>query len=161
MNVPLDITLQDCSTGQQAPSAARVNQWASAAYHAAELPAAAEDPELTIRIVDEEEMRQLNQTYRQKTGATNVLSFPFEAPAHIPLNLLGDIVICASVVKQEAHAQNKSLDSHWAHMVVHGVLHLLGYDHITDDEADTMESLEINVLESVGFSNPYLTFTLR
>ena len=105
--------------------------------------------ELTIRIVSKNEMAKLNYTYRQKEGPTNVLSFPLEKP------LLGDIIICASVVKREAKEQHKSPKAHFAHMVVHGVLHLLGYDHIQDKEAKAMEKLEIHLLRSLGFSNPY------
>ena len=111
--------------------------------------------QLTIRVVNNEEMTQLNETYRHKDGATNVLSFPFEAPAQIPLPLLGDVVICAPVVEQEAQQQHKTLMQHWAHMVVHGVLHLLGYDHITEAQAEQMEHLEITILSRLGYANPY------
>lgn len=111
--------------------------------------------ELTIRIVDEEEMQQLNRDYRGKDKTTNVLSFPFEAPPEIPLDLLGDIVICRQVIEKEAQEQNKSIQAHWMHMVVHGSLHLLGYDHINDDEAEEMEALEIEIMQSLGCANPY------
>ena len=112
--------------------------------------------ELTIRLVEPEESQQLNLQYRNKDSATNVLSFPFEAPVGIELDLLGDLVICAQVVEEQAKEQNKCLTAHWAHMVIHGCLHLLGYDHITDDDAETMERLEIKLLGSLGIENPYI-----
>ena len=114
-----------------------------------------QDFELTIRVVDNAESQQLNHQYRGKDKPTNVLSFPFEVPEGIELNLLGDLVICADVVSQEAQEQNKTLTAHWAHMVAHGCLHLLGYDHINDNEAVEMESLETEILAELGFSNPY------
>lgn len=98
--------------------------------------------EVTVRIVDEAESHALNLNYRGKDKPTNVLSFPFEAPSGMEMDLLGDLVICRQVVEREAIEQNKPLQAHWAHMVVHGSLHLLGYDHIEDDEAEEMESLE-------------------
>ncbi|MDA0127016.1 rRNA maturation RNase YbeY [Vibrio sp. MarTm2] len=115
-----------------------------------------QDAELTIRIVDEEESHQLNHEYRGKDKPTNVLSFPFEVPPGIEMNLLGDLVICKQVVEREAQEQNKPLLAHWAHMVVHGSLHLLGYDHIEDDEAEEMESLETEIMQEMGFEDPYL-----
>jgi len=112
--------------------------------------------ELTIRLVDEEEGKQLNQQWRQKPYPTNVLSFPFDAPPDIELFLLGDIVICVPVVIREAQEQKKSLSAHWAHLVIHAVLHLLGYDHIESQQAHIMESLEINILQQLNYPNPYL-----
>lgn len=114
------------------------------------------DAELTIRIVDVEESHQLNHEYRGKDKPTNVLSFPFEAPPGMEINLLGDLIICRQVVEREALEQNKPLMAHWAHMVVHGSLHLLGYDHIEDDEAEEMESLETEIMQEMGFEDPYL-----
>ncbi|MEZ9834209.1 rRNA maturation RNase YbeY [Vibrio breoganii] len=114
------------------------------------------DSELTIRIVDSEESHQLNHDYRGKNKPTNVLSFPFEAPPGVEINLLGDLVICKQVVEDEAAAQQKTLTAHWAHMVVHGSLHLLGYDHIQDEEAEEMESLETEIMQGLGFDDPYL-----
>lgn len=111
--------------------------------------------ELTIRIVDSEESQHLNSEYRGKDKPTNVLSFPFEVPEGVELDLLGDLVICKSVVEQEAKEQNKPLQAHWAHMVIHGSLHLLGYDHINDDEADEMENLETEIMQQLGFTDPY------
>ncbi|MEZ8824861.1 rRNA maturation RNase YbeY [Vibrio amylolyticus] len=112
--------------------------------------------EVTVRIVDIEESHQLNLQYRGKDKPTNVLSFPFEAPPGVELDLLGDLIICRQVVEQEAKEQEKPLMAHWAHMVVHGSLHLLGYDHIQDDEAEEMESLETEFLMSMGFQDPYI-----
>ncbi len=111
--------------------------------------------ELTIRLVDSQESQQLNYQYRQQDKPTNVLSFPFEIPDGIELNLLGDLVICTQVVAQEAKVQNKALFDHWAHMVIHGCLHLLGYDHINDNDAVEMEALEIKILAELAINNPY------
>ncbi|MDX1304458.1 rRNA maturation RNase YbeY [Photobacterium sp.] len=113
------------------------------------------DAEVTIRLVDEEESHALNHEYRGKDKSTNVLSFPFDAPPGIELDLLGDLIICRQVVEKEAAEQNKPLNAHWAHMVVHGSLHLLGYDHIEDDEAEEMESLETEIMVKMGFTDPY------
>ena len=112
--------------------------------------------EVTVRVVDEPESQELNHDYRGKDKPTNVLSFPFEAPPGIDIDLLGDLVICKQVVEREAIEQNKPLISHWAHMVVHGCLHLLGYDHIEDQEAEEMESLETEIMKSMGYSDPYI-----
>lgn len=116
--------------------------------------------ELTIRVVDKEEIQFLNKTYRHIDKTTNVLSFPYEdfpfnAPAEIQLPLLGDLVICHDIVVKEAQQQNKTTEAHWAHMVIHGVLHLKGYDHIEDDEAQIMEALEVSVLKKLNISDPY------
>lgn len=113
------------------------------------------DQEITVRVVDEDESQQLNHEYRGKNKPTNVLSFPFEAPPGIEMNLLGDLVICAGVVEAEAQQQNKPLDHHWAHMIIHGTLHLLGYDHIEDDQAEEMEGLEISLLGKLSIDDPY------
>lgn len=113
------------------------------------------DCELSIRLVDEAESAELNSTYRGKTGPTNVLSFPFDSAIPMEPKLLGDLVICTAVVEKEALAQNKTIQDHWAHMVVHGCLHLLAYDHIEDDEAEVMERLEIIILESLLINDPY------
>jgi probable rRNA maturation factor len=115
------------------------------------------DAEVTIRLVDNDESQMLNSTYRGKDKPTNVLSFPFEAPEGLELPLLGDLVICRQVVEQEAKEQNKILFAHWAHMVVHGSLHLLGYDHISDDEAEEMESLETEIMQELGYPDPYIS----
>lgn len=112
--------------------------------------------ELTIRIVDIDEISQLNQQYRGKQGPTNVLSFPADLPEHIHIPLLGDIIICAPIVAEEAQKQNKTPEAHWAHIITHGVLHLLGYDHIDNQDAEEMEALETALLASWGFANPYI-----
>lgn len=138
------------------PTEEAIQSWAEAAIKAA---GAGPEAQMTVRIVDVAEITELNATYRQKTGATNVLSFPFEAPPGLPadaaLPMLGDVVVCAAVVEQEATAQDKPLSAHWAHMIVHGTLHLLGYDHIKDAEAEAMEALEIQVLAALGYADPY------
>lgn len=115
-----------------------------------------DDAELSIAIVSKADIQQLNLDYRQKDKPTNVLSFPAELPDGIEYNLLGDIVICADIVAEEATLQNKKLAAHWAHMLVHGCLHLLGFDHIEDVEAEQMEALEISILQQLGFNNPYI-----
>ncbi|WP_368084713.1 rRNA maturation RNase YbeY [Vibrio splendidus] len=120
------------------------------------IPQFQENAELTVRIVDTEESHQLNHDYRGKDKPTNVLSFPFEVPPGMELDLLGDLIICRQVVEKEAEEQNKPLLAHWAHMVVHGSLHLLGYDHIEDDEAEEMESLETEIMQTMGFEDPYI-----
>lgn len=113
--------------------------------------------EVCLRIVGKQEIQTLNNTYRKKDKPTNVLSFPSELPEIIPqeTRYLGDIILCAEVIREEADDQKKSLDAHWAHMVLHGLLHLRGYDHIEDHEAVIMETFEIKLLEQLGFSNPY------
>jgi probable rRNA maturation factor len=116
-----------------------------------------DDVELTIRFVNEKESTDLNEQYRHKIGATNILSFPFDAPAEVDveLNLLGDLIICAEVVRREAEEQKKQELAHWAHIVVHGTLHLLGYDHKTDVDANMMETKEIKILSQLGYPDPY------
>lgn len=133
------------------PSEALFQRWLEAV-----LPQFQPQSEVTIRIVDEEESQHLNLTYRGKDKPTNVLSFPFEAPPEVELSLLGDLIICRQVVEQEAIEQQKSAEEHWAHMVVHGCLHLLGYDHIEDEEAEEMEGLETEILAELGYADPYL-----
>ena len=142
------------------PAETELSRWAEAAVKGAarENPALAErcaETELVIRIVNEGESAALNQAYRRKQGPTNVLSFPFESPPGIDVNLLGDLVICAPVVVREAISQDKRLTAHWAHLVVHGVLHLLGYDHQDEMQALEMETLETRILADLGFPDPY------
>lgn len=133
------------------PTEEQIVQWARAAVQPE-----GDEVEMTVRIVDEAESHELNLTYRGKDRPTNVLSFPFECPDEVELPLLGDLVICRQVVEREAAEQDKPLMAHWAHMVVHGSLHLLGYDHIEDDEAEEMESLETQIMQGLGFNDPYL-----
>ncbi|KKZ53022.1 rRNA maturation RNase YbeY [Haemophilus haemolyticus] len=133
------------------PTEEQIVQWATAAVQPE-----GDEVEMTVRIVDEAESHELNLTYRGKDRPTNVLSFPFECPDEVELPLLGDLVICRQVVEREAVEQEKPLMAHWAHMVVHGSLHLLGYDHVEDNEAEEMESLETQIMQGLGFDEPYL-----
>lgn len=114
-----------------------------------------QDSEVVIRLVDAAESAELNQQYRHKTGPTNILSFPFEAPPGIEMDLLGDLVICAPLIVQEAQQQHKQPADHWAHITIHGILHLLGYDHIVEADAEAMETLEIRLLNMLNIANPY------
>ncbi|HJU39109.1 MAG TPA: rRNA maturation RNase YbeY [Tahibacter sp.] len=134
------------------PARTSFTAWADAALAVARRRRATE---LSIRLVDADEGRELNRQYRGRDYATNVLSFPAELPRGIALPLIGDLVICTSVVAREAIEQEKPLKHHYAHMTVHGVLHLLGYDHIADDEAERMEALERRALASLGIADPY------
>jgi probable rRNA maturation factor len=145
----IDLDLQIASDAEGIPSSEEFQRWVEAALldH--------DGAELTVRIVDEDEITDLNRTYRNKNKPTNVLSFPFEVPPGVEIPLLGDIIICAKVVQDEANEQGKPLQAHWAHMVIHGCLHLLGHDHITEDEAELMEGLEISLLAALGYTNPY------
>tara|TARA_R110002050_G_scaffold269917_2_gene412500 strand:- start:33731 stop:34195 length:465 start_codon:yes stop_codon:yes gene_type:complete len=136
----------------QVPDLALFQKWAEAALQ----EDVTEDCELSIRLVDVAESAELNMTYRAKSGPTNVLSFPFDSPIAMDPILLGDLVICVPVVEKEAVEQIKQLEHHWAHLVVHGCLHLLGYDHIEDDEAEEMEAFEIEILQTLAIDNPYL-----
>tara|TARA_R100001591_G_scaffold27905_2_gene38599 strand:+ start:98892 stop:99356 length:465 start_codon:yes stop_codon:yes gene_type:complete len=148
VNVIIDLQQ---ATDADVPSEQQFQRWASAA-----LAEVNEDCELSIRLVDEAESAELNNDYRGKNYPTNVLSFPFESPVPLEPMLLGDLVLCVNVVEKEAAEQNKVLQDHWAHLVVHGCLHLLGYDHIEDDEAELMESLEIRILDKLEIKNPYI-----
>jgi len=150
-HVILDLQLA-CAQQEGLPKESDFRRWLTAV-----LPQFQEQSEVTIRIVDEAESQQLNHTYRGKDKPTNVLSFPFEAPAGIELPLLGDLIICRQVVEREALEQEKPLLAHWAHMVVHGSLHLLGYDHIEDAEAEEMESIEIEIMLALGYDDPYIS----
>jgi probable rRNA maturation factor len=111
--------------------------------------------ELTIRIVDELESAELNEMYRNKKSATNVLAFPFEVDENVELKILGDLVICSQIVAAEALQQSKTKIEHWAHLIIHGVLHLQGYDHLSPAPAEEMENLEIKILDTLGYQNPY------
>ena len=149
MAIILDI--QSASSSEDVPDEQSMKRWVSAA-----IVSKTGDTELSIRIVDERESQELNQTYRGSSGPTNVLSFPFDAEIPEPLPLIGDVVICAPVVAREAEQQNKELKAHWAHMIVHGVLHLQGYDHQNDTEAVIMETLETEIMQKLGFPPPYI-----
>ncbi|UCB31759.1 rRNA maturation RNase YbeY [Duffyella gerundensis] len=143
---------QACESDVGLPPESDFQRWLEAV-----LPQFQEESEVTIRLVDEAESQQLNHTYRGKEKPTNVLSFPFEAPPGIELPLLGDLIICRQVVEREAVEQEKSLEAHWAHMVIHGSLHLLGYDHIEDDEAEEMEDIETEIMLALGYPDPYIS----
>jgi probable rRNA maturation factor len=145
----IELLVQRATNREQLPSDRQFERWVRAAL------ADRAEAVLTIRIVDREESRQLNARYRGKDAATNVLSFPAEVPPEIDLPLLGDIVICAPVVADEAERQGKPAEAHWAHLTIHGVLHLLGHDHEEPAQAAAMESLEIRLLDSLGIADPY------
>lgn len=145
----LELELQLACSLQGILGASTFQDWLNACF------ADAADATVLVRIVDETESAELNQQFREKAGPTNVLSFPFETPPEIPDNHLGDLVLCAPVIAAEAKEQEKREADHWAHMLVHGVLHLQGYDHLTETEAEEMEALEIHLLSGLGISNPY------
>ncbi|MEP4892186.1 MAG: rRNA maturation RNase YbeY [Aliiglaciecola sp.] len=149
MNIDLDI--QIACENNNLPSKEQFELWLQSALADQQT----EDTELTIRVVSPEESQNLNATYREKDKPTNILSFPFEAPAEIELSLLGDLVVCADIVEKEAKQQNKQLFDHWAHMIVHGSLHLLGFDHENENDAQIMEGLEVQILAKLGIDDPY------
>jgi len=149
--MPVLLDLQLASQAKDLPTEADLSQWLEQVLNHHKMDQA----EITVRIVDASESQQLNKEYRGKDKPTNVLSFPFEAPPGIEMSLLGDLVICASVVSDEAAEQGKTLQAHWAHMLIHGCLHLLGYDHIQNNEAEEMEQLEIHLLQQLGIDDPY------
>jgi len=148
MTITLDV--QNASISTQTPDESLIESWVGPV-----LARFKNTSELTIRIVDEKEGTELNEKWRKSNGATNVLSFPIDGIEEKAPDYIGDIVICAPVVEKEATQQDKSLSAHWAHMVVHGTLHLLGYDHTEEKEAEIMESLETDILEKLGFDDPY------
>ena len=148
MNLSIDI--QKACASEDSPDEDSIKRWVSAAIRDER-----DECELSIRIVDEQESADFNQRYRGKSGATNVLSFPFDAVTPEPLPILGDLVICAPVLVREAAEQQKTTTAHWAHIVIHGVLHLLGYDHIEDQDAEQMESLETEIMLILDFPPPY------
>ena len=153
----LELDLQIACEAPSLPTESEFTAWVRAALDAAGYTAPADMPtEMTIRVVDAAESRDLNHSYRGKDKPTNVLSFPFEGPEDVPLALLGDLVICAPVVAQESQEQHKTERAHWAHMVIHGTLHLLGFDHIEADDATEMETLEVQILSKLGFADPYV-----
>ena len=144
-----DLDLQ-CATAAPVPGAEDFRRWVAAATEGRR-----DDWELAIRLVDEAESRTLNRDYRGRDHATNVLSFPADLPAGVVLPLLGDLVICAPVVMREAEAQGKAETAHWAHLTIHGVLHLLGFDHMTSVEAECMEGEERAIMARLGWPDPY------
>ena len=146
----LHVDIQSACT-EPVPEEDDIRRWIRAAAR----DRAPENAEISVRLVGEAEMSSLNETYRGKTGVTNVLSFPSDLPEELELPLLGDIVICAPVVLAEAASQGKTPTAHWAHLTVHGTLHLLGYDHENDEEAAEMEALESRILNNLDFACPY------
>ncbi len=152
----IEIDLQICCTDKNLPTLAQLQTWVDTAL----IPHVAQGS-VCIRLVDQAEITQLNQHYRDKNRATNVLSFPADLPTEFMFDKtekpLGDLVICAEIVAQEASQQHKPLIAHWAHLVIHGSLHLLGFDHISAKDAAIMEPLEIDYLNRLGFANPYGT----
>lgn len=161
----LAVTVQMASSRRGVPHARSLDRWAQAAC-APYLPRGQKDLALTIRVVGAAESRRLNRTWRAKDKPTNVLSFPAApvapgnhgAPSRFPakeFSELGDLAICAPVVAREAREQGKTARAHWAHMVVHGVLHLLGFDHQNDRDAEVMEAREVKILAQFGYDNPY------
>ncbi len=149
--MPYQIDVEVNSSSTKIPSVENIELWISAALQSDELNQA----EVSVYIVDEAESQELNAQYRGKDKPTNVLSFPADIPDEVGVPLLGDLVICAPVVEREAQEQGKTLEAHWAHMLVHGTLHLLGYDHVEDDEADVMEALETRLITQLNFPAPY------
>ena len=146
-----EVDIQRISESTTIPSDVKLKMWVEQALYDYQ-----QDAEVLIRIVDQQEMIDLNTQYRNKQGPTNILSFPFEVPELITdLFLLGDLVICATVMEQEALAQEKTPQDHWAHIIVHGILHLLGYDHVVNDDAMEMEAKEILILQQLNITNPY------
>ena len=151
MTVTVEVSIsQNIESGDDdVPEPALLQAWASAAY-LNKVPAVA-----SLLVTTPDEIQKLNKQYRDKDKATNVLSFPMQSPEEVDVFLLGDIVLCAGVINREAKQQLKAENAHWAHMVVHGMLHLQGFDHIKNEQAEEMEQLEIKILNQLGFDNPY------
>ena len=144
------IDLQNASNNNHIPKLQQIQQWIKIA-----LTDCCPEAELTIRVVEKEESAALNQQYRHREGPTNILSFPFESEEILDIPLLGDLIICAPLLEEEAAAQGKTIEAHWAHLVIHGTLHLLGYDHQNEADALQMETKEIEFLNQLGYPNPY------
>ena len=147
----MEVEVQIASDAEDVPSSTDLERWARAAGAASQGAVS----ECTLRVVDEPEGAMLNERYRAGRGATNVLAFPFESPPGVTLALLGDVVVCASIVRREAREQEVEARAHWAHLVVHGVLHLLGHDHCIESEAVRMRAEESRILGQLGFDDPY------
>lgn len=147
--VPLRVEVQRVASFGDVPDVKRLRGWAAAAWLSGDAAS------VVIRVVDEAESAELNAAYRDREGATNVLSFPFEPPPGIEDHHLGDVIICAPVVAREAAEQGKTPEAHWAHMVVHGMLHLQGFDHMDEADAERMEMRERTILEAMGYDDPY------
>lgn len=152
MTLTIDYQTEELGNDERFPSEKRLQRWLDTAY---ETLALSEALELTVRLVDNDEMQELNREYRGKDAPTNVLSFPCDWDLPEEPRLLGDVVIAAAVVNREAKEQKKSAEAHWAHITIHGFLHLLGYDHIEDSDAEKMESAERDILDRLGYADPY------
>ena len=153
----LELDIQWALDEREVPNKQQCFKWINVAL---QKPLCYQPVQVTVRIVDQDESQELNHTYRGFDKPTNVLSFPFEQPPGLlelgeELPYLGDLVICADIVEQEAKEQGKSIEAHWAHMMVHGTLHLQGFDHIDEQEAQVMEALEVKIMQKLGFDNPY------
>ncbi|MDY6465268.1 MAG: rRNA maturation RNase YbeY [Succinivibrio dextrinosolvens] len=153
MQVIIDLQIATDEDLESYPSLELMTKWATVALKTG---GRNKDSEITIRMVNSEEIHQLNSTYRHVDRPTNILSFPFELPEGVEdLPLLGDLVVCKEVLERECKEQNKTLEEHFAHLIVHGCLHLIGYDHIEEEDAKEMEPLEIKAMEELGYDNPY------
>lgn len=147
------VQLQDASSCGSIPDIFSIQRWVDET-----LSQRLDTAELVIRVVNEDEMAELNKNYRKKSGPTNILSFPADFPDDIIMDhpLLGDLIICGSIIEKEAKEQQKPILHHWAHIIIHGLLHLLGYDHEDDKEAEEMEAIEITILKKLHIPNPYI-----
>ena len=153
MKVIIDLQIATDEALESYPSLETMTKWATVALKTG---GRTKDSEITIRMVDSKEIHELNATYRHVDRPTNILSFPFELPEGIEdLPLLGDLVVCKEVLERECKEQNKTLEEHFAHLIVHGCLHLLGYDHIEEEDAKEMEPLEVKAMAELGYENPY------
>ena len=149
MSVIIELSISEGVDEAVLPSKEKIQHWAKASYPGDDEVVA------SLQIVGSDEMQALNKAYRGKDKPTNVLSFPMELPEEVGVNILGDLALCDEVIESEAQQQSKAAEAHWAHMVVHGMLHLQGYDHIEDDEAELMETKEIEIMNTLDFENPY------
>jgi len=152
MNDSIQVCVQNTVPDKEVPPECSIEQWVKEA-----LVGECQQAEVTVRIVDKDESAQLNEQYRHKEGPTNVLSFPFEVPSHVESSELGDLVVCAPVVAEQAKQQHKETIAHWAHMIVHGTLHLSGYDHDDEKSAGIMEKHETEILARLGYEDPYVS----
>lgn len=151
MNVTVE--LQNASLDQDGlPSEETLETWAQKAL---EIGGRTADAELTVRLVEPQEIQSLNALYRHIDKPTNILSFPFECPEEVELPLIGDLIVCMQVLRREAEEQGKSVEEHFAHLIVHGCLHLIGFDHIEPEDAKIMEPLEVKAVMALGYDNPY------
>lgn len=151
----MQIELQNATDSKDIPDLATIESWIEQAVKIIPDKIPAEQNAMTIRIINKTESAYLNSTYRHKEGATNVLAFEDHSLGELEADSLGDLAICIDIVREEAEAQNKPIMAHWAHLITHGLLHLIGYDHMEDDEAEVMEALESKILLTLGFDDPF------